>query len=269
MNVLNLREPVSAMSHGLWFLMILPAAVLLWTRGRGNRAREISLCVYAVCLAFCALASTLYHGVVVPKEQVAQYLLLDHIGIYLLIAGTYTPIAVMLMQGAWRRWTLTATWLAAAVGILLNLTVSSLPNWLSTCLYLCMGWGALICYLELARNYSQRILSPIPIGGVIYSVGALIHLFHWPVLWPGVLGGHDLFHVLVMVASAVHFAFILAIMSHPERYTQPVLKSSELAAARSVLTTTGASLVIDNHRGFGAKLPHISTWIRVRPRRGR
>src|SRR3954465_11766589 len=113
MNILNLREPFSAWSHGAWLLFSLPGAVLLWRGAVGDRARQWTLLGYAFCLAVCASASTAYHSVWGARDELTPCLLCDHIGIYLLIAGTYTPPAWTLMRGRARRVTLASVWLAA------------------------------------------------------------------------------------------------------------------------------------------------------------
>ncbi|WP_422924886.1 PAQR family membrane homeostasis protein TrhA [Singulisphaera sp. PoT] len=269
MNLLNLREPVSALTHGAWFLMIVPAAVLLCRRVAGNPARWASMVVYTACLAFCALASTLYHAVVVTRDQIPYYLLLDHVGIFLLIAGTFTPIAAAMLHGPWRRWSLVVTWVVAALGICLRLFMMTLPNWLTTSIYLAMGWGSLICYLELTRHYSQWTLCPIPIGGLIYSIGAVFHVFHWPVIWPGYVGAHDLFHVLVMAASAVHFAFILRVVANLESVPDLAVPATpaEAPATRPLVAAEGNAFVIEVPRRSGVERPHVHFPNMLRSRR--
>jgi len=240
MHVLYVREPVSAWSHGAWLLLILPGAWILWQRARGDRSRQWLLLGYAACLATCATFSTLYHGVQLPDEHLGGYLLLDHIGIYLLIAGSYTPIAWTLMRGRWRRGTLVAAWSAAAVGIGLNLVFGDLPFGLGTALYLAMGWGSIFCYLELGRTFSQRTLWPIMLGGILYSVGAAFHVLHWPVLWPGVVRGHEIFHILVVAASGAHYWFMLTVvapaagMVSSGRPLNPPIAQARVFAQRSV-----------------------------------
>jgi hemolysin III len=84
-----------------------------------------------------------------------------------------------------------------------------LPLPLATCEYLALGWGALFVYFEVARVVTHRSMRPLVIGGVFYSVGALLNLMRWPVLWPGVFGSHEMFHLWVMAGSAAHFWFML------------------------------------------------------------
>lgn len=213
MHYLNLRDPVSAWSHAVWLAATLPGARMLWNRAAGDRGRQIILLAYVLCLASCASASTLYHGVTLPGDQLSVLLRLDHIGIYLLIAGTYTPIAWVLLKGRWKQGTLAAIWLVAAFGIGFNVFLGHLPRHLETALYLLMGWGSVFCYLELSRTFPSRTLRPMPLGGVIYSVGVVFHVLQWPVLWPGVFGGHEVFHFLVVAASATHFRFMLEVVA--------------------------------------------------------
>ncbi len=188
MDFLNPREPVSTWSHGLWLLLVLPGSVLLWRRSRGDRGKQLSLLIYGLSLVFCATASTLYHAARSAESRIATFALLDYLGIYFLIAGTYTAIAWNLLRGRWRRGILALVWAWAIGGWAIRLSFTSLPPWLSTGLYLLMGWGSVFCYVEVARRLSHRALLPIVAGGVFYSLGAFINLLHQPVLWPGVFG---------------------------------------------------------------------------------
>ena len=86
------------------------------------------------------------------------------------------------------------------------------PVWLATLIYLAMGWGSLFCYRELARTYSHRTLLPLPLGGIFYSVGAVINLAKWPVLSPGFFGSHELFHLFVIAGSACHVFFMMQVV---------------------------------------------------------
>ena len=130
----------------------------------------------------------------------------------MLIAGTYTPIVWSLLRGPWLWGTLTTVWTIAAVSVLRVWCGGVLPVWVATLIYLAMGWGSLFCYRELARTYSHRTLLPLPLGGILYSVGAMINLAKWPVLIPGVFGAHELFHLFVIAGSACHVFFMLQVV---------------------------------------------------------
>ena len=205
----HLREPFSAWSHGLWLLLSIPATFVLWRRCGGDRAKQLSLTVFGLCLAACYLGSTLYHGVRLGKDSIELFDRLDHVGIYLLIAGSYTPVAWNLMKGRWRWGTLGAVWVTTLVGSGLQLGRVRLLGPLATCEYLAMGWGALLVYFQVARVVSHRAMFPLVVGGVFYSVGAVLNLLRWPVIWPGVIGSHEVFHLWVMAGSLAHFWFML------------------------------------------------------------
>jgi hemolysin III len=212
MNILSLREPVSACSHGAWLLLSLPATCLLWQRSRGYPAKRASMLVFCMSLAFCYASSALYHGIVGSRESIHLFNQLDHVAIFMLIAGSYTPLAVGLLIGTWRWVTLASSWVVAAGGAVWFVASGGLPMPIITFYYVAMGWGAILCYCHIARYISHRSLAPLLGGGVLYTLGAMINLFHWPVLWPGVLRAHDLFHFLVMAGSFAHFWFMLKVV---------------------------------------------------------
>src|SRR5947209_4179699 len=147
MDWLHFREPVSAWTHGIWFLLAFPASLLLWKAGRDDRIKQISLLIFGLSLIICFGASVLYHAPRLPPKIVQGWFAkADSIGIYLLIAGSVTPVAVVVLQGAWRTTTLTSIWLLAAAGSVLCLSPITIPKALSTSLYLAMGWGIILSY---------------------------------------------------------------------------------------------------------------------------
>lgn len=209
MSYLDFREPFNAWSHGLWLVMSLPATFILWRRSEGDRAKRLTLLIFGMTMSACYMASMLYHGVRLEKEGLDFFDRLDHIGIHLLIAGTYTPLSWSLLVGRWRWGTLGAVWGSTLIGSALLLANIRLPGPLATCEYLALGWGALLCYFQMARVLGHRSMLPLVVGGVFYSVGAMINLMHWPALWPGVIGPHGVFHLWVMAGTTIHFWFIL------------------------------------------------------------
>jgi len=229
-----LREPVSAWSHGFWFLIALPGAALLWRRAQGDRPRQLTLLCYLIGLVACSGASTLYHAIQATPERLAFFLLLDYIGIYLLIAGTYTPIAWTLLEGPWRSRTLVFAWLTALIGILLHVGWTDVPPWVSTGLYLMMGWGAIFFYTELTRRYSSGVLRPLLAGGVLYSIGAIIHIMRWPAPWPGVVGAHEVFHGFVVAGSLAHYFLMYAVIAPWPAVASPLAVASVPALSQLI-----------------------------------
>jgi hemolysin III len=208
---IELREPVSALTHGFGCLLAVVGTVVLWRRARRGPGPRTSFHVFGVCLIACYGLSSRYHGAIAAEERVLELRRFDHIGIYLLIAGTYTPIACGLLEGRWRRLTLVVPWSAAAIGAGVLLVRGLLPTWASTSIYLALGWGAVLICLELVRRHPHRWIAPILYGGSFYSVGAVINLFKWPEPWPGTFGAHELFHVFVMSGSFCHYLFMLRV----------------------------------------------------------
>jgi hemolysin III len=190
----------------------LPGTVLLWQRSIDDRGKQVAVLVYGLSLIFCYLASTLYHGVQLPAADIGAFARVDGVGIFALIAGSYTPMAWCLMQGPWRRWTLAVVWAVAGTATLLIAAGRHFSLLFSTCIYLGMGWGSIVCYSELAQVLSHRTLFPIIAGGLAYSLGAIINLLGWPVLWPGIIGPHELFHIFVLAGSLTHYLFILNVV---------------------------------------------------------
>lgn len=206
------REPASAWTHLVALMFWLPGILVLWRGSRGEPGKRTSLGVYGLGLASCYSASTLYHGVRLPDDQLSPFIRLDSMGIFALIAGTYTPLAWNLMSGAWRIWTLSAVWGTAGTAIAILASGGRIPTALATAVYLVMGWGVILCYSQMARVISHRALSLVVIGGVFYSVGAVLNLLRRPTLWPGIFGPHDLFHLFVIAGSLAHYWFILAVV---------------------------------------------------------
>jgi hemolysin III len=250
MHLFDLREPVNAWSHGAGMMLALPVTWMLWKRctalgcdqlnledwraaSRYQRGKSLGLLIFGVSLIVCYGVSAAFHAVRPQGELLTRLQRLDHVGIYLLIAGTYTPVAVALLRGAWSWGTLVTVWTAALVFSSRVWYGGVLPMWISTLVYLTMGWGALLCYCELARGYSHRALLPLPVGGILYSVGALINLAHWPIFWPGLFGSHELFHFFVIAGSASHIFFMLKVVV-PAAESVPPPPGSQIPELRPV-----------------------------------
>jgi hemolysin III len=192
--------------------------VLLWRLSRGERLKQIGFLVFGLSLTACYAGSTLYHGARLPEAQLDDLERLDFIGVYLLIAGTLTPVALVVLRGRWRWGMLSLVWLVAAVGIGLRVAAVPLSRFVSTGIYLGMGWLVLLCYFELGQILSHRALFLVALGGVLYSVGAVLNHVHWPTLWPGVFSAHELFHLFVMAGTGCHLLFMFKVVvpfAHP------------------------------------------------------
>ncbi len=206
------REPASAWTHFAGMLLSIPGIWLLWRRSRGNPGKRASLLIYGASLLLCYGASTLYHGVRVPSDRLGPFIRLDSEGIFALIAGSYTPLAWNLMRGRWRIGTLAVVWGTAGSAIAVIASGGRFSPILGTSLYLAMGWGVVVCYAQISRLVPHWALFPLVLGGISYSVGAVLNLLGWPALWPGIFDTHALFHLFVIAGSVAHYWFILKVV---------------------------------------------------------
>ena len=223
------QDAVSAWTHGLWTVAALPAGVFLVWKNRGDRGPMLGMLIFSVSLVVCFGSSALYHAARDgPLRDALHHL--DYLGIYLLIAGTVTPIAAIALRGWWRRWLLVQIWVLALTGSVLRLTIE-MPHWLSTAFYIGMGWVGLVTYFELARRLSHAGLRSMWLGGLCYTIGGVLEVLRWPDPWPKVFGHHELFHLWVMAGAACHYYFMLAVLTPYRPTAGPVRKAADTSPA--------------------------------------
>jgi hemolysin III len=205
---LKLREPFSGLSHLSGALLGIAALVVLVSLARGKPWHLAGFAIYGATLIVLYTASTLYHLLPVSQRAVKRLLMLDRVGIYLLIAGTYTPLCLVPLRGGWGWSLLGIVWGLALFGSICEIVWRSTPQWVTTGLYLVMGWLAVIAFGPLVRTLTGAGLDWLVAGGIVYSVGAVICLTERPRLCPGVFGAHDLWHLCVLGGSACHFVMM-------------------------------------------------------------
>jgi hemolysin III len=205
---MRIREPVNALSHLLGLVLAAVGTVVLLQMARGPGER-VAFGVYGASLMLLYGASTLYHSLPLPVHRLRPLRTLDHIAIYFLIAGTYTPVAMVTLHGPWG-WTLLGTaWAIAVAGIPFKIWFLDAPVWISTGLYLGMGYLVLAAAAPLATRVSPGGLAWLVAGGIAYTVGAIIFTRERPNPFPGIFGHHEIWHLLVLVGSGCHFGFML------------------------------------------------------------
>ncbi len=204
---MRIREPFNAGSH-LVGLLLAAAGTWFLIRSADTRAQLLAFAVYGGTLILLYTASTIYHGLPLGEIGLRRLRTLDHIAIYFLIAGTYTPVAMITLHDSGGPALLAASWAIAAVGIPFKIRWLDAPVWISTGTYLGMGYLALVAVVPLARAVGADGLAWLVAGGVAYTVGAVIYARERPDFLPGRFGHHGLWHLLVLAGSACHFAFI-------------------------------------------------------------
>lgn len=214
----RLREPVSGLTHlagGL--LAFVGLIVLLRTAASAGRVDQLVVFgIFGLSLVTLYAASALYHLLPLSPPGVARLRRVDHTMIFVLIAGTYTPICLLALDSGWREGLLVLVWVLALGGAGLKLLWMGAPRWLSVALYLGMGWIAVIAAPAIFRAVPAGGVAWLLAGGLIYSVGALIYGLKRPNLIPGVFGFHELWHLFVVAGSACHFWVML-------RYIAPLV----------------------------------------------
>ena len=206
-----LREPINALTHALGAVLGVAGLVVLLVLAEGDPARLASAIVYGVSLVLLFLASTLLHAVRASRRSLKMFRLLDHAAIYLLIAGTYTPITLVSLREtaptlAWVLFGL--VWGLAALGVLFKAIWLHAPRWASTGLYLVLGWLAIVAIRPLIATLSAPALAWLVVGGLAYSVGAVIYALKRPDPFPQVFGYHEIWHLFVLAGAAAHFVLI-------------------------------------------------------------
>ncbi len=157
-------------------------------------------------------ASTLHHALRLSPVYARRLQRLDHAMIYVLIAGTYTPVCLILLRGAWG-WSLFGVEAAlAAVGVSFSIFWNRVPDWLRVVLYLSMGWLIVVAFAPLRHVLTPSVCGWMIAGGVTYSIGTIIFAADRPHLIPGKFHAHDLWHCFVLAGSVCHFLMILLIL---------------------------------------------------------
>jgi len=205
-------EPFSSLSHLAGAGLFLLLSIFLVRRGRDDTGRVISLVIFSIGSILLLSISGVYH-LLDPQGAARKVLqVLDHACIFILIACSFTPIHYILFRG-WGRWgALALIWTIAVAAITLKiLYFKTMPDALSLSLYLGMGWIGLGSGIALWRRFGFHFVEPILWGGIAYSIGAVLEFMHWPVLIPGVVHWHEVFHVAVLIGLGFHWAFTYAI----------------------------------------------------------
>jgi len=201
-------DPVSSISHlvaAVWFAL---AAVSLLRSARGQRGRMLALGIYSGSVVLLFAMSGVFH--MLPHDTGGRTVLqrLDHASIFVLIAGTFTAVHGILFRG-WLRWGVIAfVWVVAATAIpLKTVFFNEMPEWLGLTLYLSFPWIGFVSGFLLWRRRGVHYVASLVLGGVAYTVGAVLEFQRWPNPWPGVVQAHELFHFAVIAGAVLHWRF--------------------------------------------------------------
>lgn len=207
-------RPWSALTHGAGVVLALPGSILLLLRAAavGGAMRITSLAIYCVSMLALYTASTLYHCINTSVKGRLNLRRIDHATICLLIAGSYTPICLLALQG-WLGWTLFGIiWALAVAGIVLAVAWIMAPRWLSTAVYLTMGWLAIFALYPLTCVLPAEGMFLLVLGGMLYTVGGVLYGLKWPGRNNPRFGCHEIFHLFILAGSIVHYLLMYRII---------------------------------------------------------
>jgi hemolysin III len=193
--------------HQAAFVIALVLAPLLILGADSGRPRTAAA-IFAFSVVACFGASALYHRVTWTPRVRLWMRRLDHAGVYLLIAGTYTPVSLLALDGAWRPVVLTIVWTGALAAIVLKFAWVDAPKWLAAAIGLALGWVAVVALPELASHVNAAAVVLLIIGGLAYTAGAVVYARRRPDPAPAVFGYHELFHALTIVGVACQYVAI-------------------------------------------------------------
>jgi hemolysin III len=206
--VFDFHDFVSSSSHLLTAAWAVFAALIMVRLAPPGRRGVVA--VYGASMVLLFTASGLFHGVRFESESEFHfYQKLDHAAIYLLIAGTNTPPMMVLLRGAWRRWFLRTVWGLALLGVVTLCLFPKPPHALNAGLYLCLGWLGAVPILHYYRAVGWRAMNWVWLGGLCYTIGVTCELAKWPVIVPGWVQSHEVFHFFDCAGNFAFFVFVV------------------------------------------------------------
>lgn len=210
----HIKDPGSAITHFIGMLMAIFAAVPLLIKAAHEPGKIyiISLTIYAASLILLYAASTTYHTFDISRKINTILKKIDHMMISVLIAGSYTPICLLVLKGKTGIILLSIVWGIAIVGILIKAFWVFCPKWVSSALYIGMGWTCVLAFTQILNNMPPAAFGWLLAGGIIYTVGGVIYALKVPLFNSKHknFGSHEIFHLFVMGGSACHFIVMYA-----------------------------------------------------------
>jgi hemolysin III len=202
------KEPFNTYSHLLGVSLAVPGLLALWLKAGDDPWRLTVLSIYGGSLILLYMASSLFHGLDISEEWNDRLRRFDHMAIFVLIAGSYTPICLLTLQGFWGWSVFGIVWTVAAAGIAVKIFLPHLPAWATSLVYLGMGWFGAIAFYPLVQAVPMEGLWWLIAGGLIYTAGGVIYALERPDPYPEVFGHHEIFHIFVLGGSVAHFVFM-------------------------------------------------------------
>lgn len=244
---MDLRDPVSSASHLATAVWAVFATLVMLRLTRGGLNRKLAVGVFGLSMVLLYFTSGMFHALHYDTpEQKRFFQRLDQSAIFLLIAGTNTPVIAFLLEGRWRRWWLGVIWGIALLGIACLWLLPKAPHALTVGTFLGLGWAGGVPIVHYYRLVGWRVMNWVWLGAGLYTGGAVCELTQWPVIVPGWVQAHEVFHFCDMAAS---IAFFLLVVRHVIPYRKRPLGCS--------LAGVGArgGVVVGGGQGFPTLAP--------------
>jgi hemolysin III len=206
------REPVNGLTHLCGAIASFFGMIALLVVSWGGTAKVISVIVYGFSLIALFSASAIYHLAKVNPTDLQVLRKLDHSAIFLLIAGTYTPFCLIAFTGFWHWGLLAIIWAIALVGIVVKIFYVKAPRWLNAVIYVIMGWLCVIAAPQMMKVLPISTMIWLIIGGVIYTLGAVVYATRLLNFVPGKFGFHEIWHILVLLGAMAHFVSVMSLL---------------------------------------------------------
>lgn len=205
----RVKEPMNTLTHFIPFLAGWVGLFFLILLSRDNLSKVITMSIFGLSVIALYGVSSLYHSLRTTPRNELTLRKIDHMSIYILIAGSYTPVFYYGLNGAWRWAMLISVWVLAIIGIILKIWFMNAPRYVSTAFYVSLGWIALVPIVQLVHNLPLGAILMMVAAGVMYTFGAIVYaakIFRIPRIN---LGFHEIFHLFVVAGTVIHFIMIL------------------------------------------------------------
>ena len=206
----KLREPVNGLTHLFAAFAAVGGLAALLIIARANTGKQISLAIYGISVILLFSASASYHLIKAKPDVLEILRKFDHSAIYLLIAGSYTPVCYNMFTGFWKWGMLSIIWSFALIGVLIKIFVIKAPRWTTAGVYLVMGRMVVFAINEMLTRLPLGSLIWLAAGGITYTLGAVVYITKTFDFMPGKFGFHEVWHIFVMLGALAHFIAILA-----------------------------------------------------------
>lgn len=201
----HMREPVNGLTHYFAAIAAVVGLIVLLMLSHTDYLKQESLLVYGASLALMLTTSAAYHLIQGSPRRMQFLRKLDHSAIFILIAGTYTPVCANLLSGFWQWGMLAVVWILALVGTISKTFLINTPRWFTATVYLIMGWLAVLGIQEILIALPIGAIILLVLGGLAFTFGAIVYITKMMNFYPGVFGFHEVWHIFVIVGCLCHF----------------------------------------------------------------